>query len=233
MANKEQRMSVSSRSYLLAYNLIQTTGWTFILMKAVQYVIEGNYGIEVGTPGLYLKVHKELKLFQGLACLEIIHSIIGIIRSNVVLTFFQIYSRNIILWGIIDFVPVSYLEQFIWPLVVLLVWSISEVSRYIYYACMLIGSTPYFIIYLRYSLFIVLYPVGVFSEQVLLFYALPIVRATQRWSIFLPNPWNFSFSYYYFVISGIIQYLIVFPHLYDRMIHQRMKVLCKELKKAQ
>lgn len=40
-------------------------------MKAIQYVIEGNYGIEIGAPGLYLRVHKELKLFQTLACLEV------------------------------------------------------------------------------------------------------------------------------------------------------------------
>ena len=40
-------------------------------MKAIQYVIEGNYGIEIGAPGLYLRVHKELKLFQSLACLEV------------------------------------------------------------------------------------------------------------------------------------------------------------------
>lgn len=45
--------------------------WSFILMKAIQYAIEGNYGIEIGTPGLYLRVHQELKLFQALACLEV------------------------------------------------------------------------------------------------------------------------------------------------------------------
>ena len=40
-------------------------------MKAIQYVIEGNYGIKIGAPGLYISVHKELKLFQSLACLEV------------------------------------------------------------------------------------------------------------------------------------------------------------------
>ena len=45
--------------------------WSFILMKGVQYVAGGNYGIYIGAPGLYETVRTELKLFQTLAILEV------------------------------------------------------------------------------------------------------------------------------------------------------------------
>lgn len=73
--------------------------------------------------------------------------------------------------------------------------------------------------------------------------AFPIVHATKQWSISLPNPWNFVFSYYYYGMFGIMLYLsgqrsnifvlfhyivLVFPQLYGHMINQRRKALHKE-----
>ena len=41
------------------------------------------------------------------------------------------------------------MNQSIGLLLALVGWSVTEVIRYIYYACLLIGSTPYIITYLR------------------------------------------------------------------------------------
>lgn len=38
---------------------------------------------------------------------------IGIVHSNVILTFFQVESRIVGLWGIIEAVPVSYVSQWV------------------------------------------------------------------------------------------------------------------------
>ena len=44
-------------------------------------------------------------------------------------------------------------------------WSITEVVRYLFYTCNLTMKTvPYPIFYLRYSLFMVLYPAGITGE---------------------------------------------------------------------
>ena len=58
----------------------------------------------------------------------------------------------------------------------LLAWSITEVIRYSFYALSLFNSVPYFIIWLRYTTFIVLYPTGVTGELLTLFAGLPEVR---------------------------------------------------------
>ncbi|MCD9560914.1 hypothetical protein HAX54_019737 [Datura stramonium] len=44
-------------------------------------------------------------------------------------------------------------------------WSLSEVIRYSHYALSCIGGPPYFITYLRYTAFILLYPIGVWPGE--------------------------------------------------------------------
>uniref|UniRef100_A0A1X7UXB0 Very-long-chain (3R)-3-hydroxyacyl-CoA dehydratase n=1 Tax=Amphimedon queenslandica TaxID=400682 RepID=A0A1X7UXB0_AMPQE len=197
--------------------------WSTILLKTLKYYICNHEA----RPGLNGTAIGELRFFQTLACLELVHCIVGIVPSSVVLTFFQLFSRVAVVWG----VPSHCMNQSVGMLLAQVGWSITEVIRYIYYACLLMGSKPYAITYLRYTLFYVLYPIGVLGEQILVYNALPLVRATQQWSIFLPNPWNISFSYYYFGYFGIMLYLSVFPQLYGHMIKQRQKALYKEKNK--
>lgn len=44
---------------------------------------------------------------------QVIHSMIGIVHSNVILTFFQVESRIVGLWGVIEAVPASYVSQWV------------------------------------------------------------------------------------------------------------------------
>ena len=41
----------------------------------------------------------------------------------------------------------------------------------------------------------------------MMFTALPVARASQQWSVILPNPCNMAFSYYYFIIFTIFLYI--------------------------
>ena len=50
-------------------------------------------------------------------------------------------------------------------------WAITEIVRYSFYALTLINAVPYALKYLRYSLFLVLYPTGISSELVCTVYA--------------------------------------------------------------
>lgn len=86
------------------------------------------------------------------------------------------------------------------------------------------------------------------GEQLLLFKALPVVKATGQWSASLPNMFNISFSFYYYLWFTILLYipressitstasekksfiscpfsLAVFPQLYGHMLRQRRKML--------
>lgn len=55
---------------------------------------------------------------------------------------------------------------------------------------------PYVSLWLRYSAFIVLYPLGVASELTMVWLALPAIKETRLWSYPMPNPYNIAFDYY-------------------------------------
>jgi len=54
-----------------------------------------------------------------------------------------------------------------------LAWSTTEIIRYAFYACSLLNYEPYFLLWLRYTTFYVLYPLGAGSEAFLAFFTLP------------------------------------------------------------
>ncbi|KAL1298970.1 hypothetical protein HN51_043274 [Arachis hypogaea] len=81
-------------------------------------------------------------------------------------------------------------------------WSISEVIRYSHYAFSCIGNCPYWITYLRYTAFIVLYPLGVGPGEIWIMYrALPIVKKKNLYSETFSG---LPFSYYNFLKVYII-----------------------------
>lgn len=52
-------------------------------------------------------------------------------------------------------------------------WSLTEVVRYTFYACNLLGTEPAPLLFLRYTLFYVLYPTGASSEALLIYATIP------------------------------------------------------------
>ena len=52
-------------------------------------------------------------------------------------------------------------------------WALTEVVRYAFYACALLGAEPRALVRLRYTLFYALYPSGAGSEAFLIFATLP------------------------------------------------------------
>ena len=66
-----------------------------------------------------------------------------------------------------------------------LAWSLTEVIRYPFYALSLLDSKPYTLLYLRYTTFYVLYPLGAFSEAYLNYLTLPKsnpIPSLQSWA---------------------------------------------------
>ncbi|GAB1300231.1 Very-long-chain (3R)-3-hydroxyacyl-CoA dehydratase 2 [Apodemus speciosus] len=151
---------------------------------------------------LYYSIEKPLKFFQTGALLEILHCAIGISLD------FYVQSEDSVLLFVIA-------------------WTITEIIRYSFYTFSLLNHLPYIIKWARYTLFIVLYPMGVTGELLTIYAALPFVRQAGLYSISLPNKYNFSFDYHAFLILIMISYIPLFPQLYFHMIHQRRKVLSR------
>ena len=67
-------------------------------------------------------------------------------------------------------------------------WSMTEVIRYSFYACSLVGMTPFVLLYLRYTTFYILYPSGASSEAFLIYASLP-TSFQQSW---LQDMWKLT-----------------------------------------
>lgn len=66
----------------------------------------------------------------------------------------------------------------------------------------------YPLVWLRYSGFLVLYPLGVASELTMVYFALPVIHKNKLWNLDLPNKINFGFDY---AICCVICVLIYLP----------------------
>uniref|UniRef100_A0A8C0IFP6 Very-long-chain (3R)-3-hydroxyacyl-CoA dehydratase n=3 Tax=Strigidae TaxID=30459 RepID=A0A8C0IFP6_BUBBB len=111
----------------------------------------------------------------------------------------------------------------------LVVWTVTEITRYSFYTFNLLNHLPYFIKWARYNFFIILYPAGVAGELLTIYAALPYVKKTGMFSLRLPNKYNVSFDYYYFLIIVMFSYVPLFPQLYFHMLRQRRRVLHGEV----
>ncbi|KAL7296443.1 hypothetical protein TKK_0010450 [Trichogramma kaykai] len=218
----ERKNSLLVKIYLLAYNFLQVVGWSYILYQLVNFYYKNEH--EKNT--LWNNVHISVIIFQNAAALEIIHAVFGLVKSNPVVTTFQVLSRVMVVCGVIIATPVTYAAASPGLPLALFAWSITEIIRYGYYFANLVGHVPHFLVWLRYTTFIVLYPIGVTGELLCFYAATKYTNLNQKaYSYTLPNTWNFTFSYHYFLIIVMLLYIPLFPQLYLHMFSQRKKAL--------
>jgi very-long-chain (3R)-3-hydroxyacyl-CoA dehydratase len=126
---------------------------------------------------------------QSAAILEVAHVLLGWVGSPLQTTAMQVASRLFLVWGItwvFENVRSLFLSSFRWfinsqsphqtrtnPFYTLMIlsWSLTESIRYAFYASSLLpslSSPPKFLVYLRYTTFFVLYPLGAGSEAALI-----------------------------------------------------------------
>ncbi|CAI7743607.1 unnamed protein product, partial [Closterium sp. NIES-53] len=130
----------------------------------------------------------------------------GIVRSPVSATLPQIASRLFLVWGVLY--PAPQVREHVLVASLLLSWSITEIVRYSFFAVKeAFGFTPAPLLWLRYSMFYVLYPSGITSEVGLAFLALPYLKASHVFSFDMPNKVNFAVDYYLVCILILLTYI--------------------------
>ena len=212
------------RTYLIAYNLVSCLLWSYVWFLIVQHLLTAPHPIKT----LYSHIHRPLQLTQSLAALEILHSLLGLVRSPVLTTALQVSSRLFIVWGIAHIAPPA--QTTVGFMLAALSWATVEPPRYLYYTLNLLypspASLPYPLTYLRYSLFLLLYPTGITGEVWCLLTALPyLARHPSVLSVGMPNSWNFAFSYWWFCVVMLAGYVPGSPLMIQLMWNQRKKVL--------
>ena len=212
--------------YLLLYNISQALGWfylNYIALPHYQSILESG----ISSEDLYREIKDVLRILLLIPYLEVAHAVFGLVKSNPVPTFFQVTMRAFVFIAICEHYPLVPTSIQFASMVI--VWNMSEVIRYSYYATNLIGAPIYILTWLRYTLFIILYPIGAISELLCMFSALPAIKSSQEdRNITMPNSWNFTFNFYYFVAILMAFYVPGFPQMYCHMLRQRKKVLGRQ-----
>lgn len=158
-----------------------------MLLLLVVYMDFRNYfsiwrvyltNINLSTYALYKNVEIPFKFIQSVMLLEIVHNLIGFVRSPLFTCVMQYTSHFMLLWGVI---AISKEVQSCGGLkVMLLSWSSIETVRYLYYIIHIFTTKiPKILLLLRYNLSFFTIPVGVVGEMWCMIKALKIVRDTK------------------------------------------------------
>ncbi len=191
--------NASVKNYLVAYNVFAFSFW---LVYFTSFLCSG---LVLNERNLFL-----LNMAQGLAVLEIVHTVLKWVKSPVASTVAQVSSRLLVLVLINIFKGDAQLTSLttIGVITVSIAWSVTEIVRYSFYAAQLLNSLPPWLLWMRYTFFIVLYPMGVTGEWLII--GSPVIEKG-----FALNAYNL------FVVFLLVSYVYYFPVLYRYMWKQR------------
>ncbi|GFQ77975.1 very-long-chain [Trichonephila clavata] len=217
----QERVEKFRKIYLFLYNLSQFIGFLYVLIVLnIEYAKEGPVFMERA----YELVRTAFTFCQVLQVLEVIHPLLGYTAGSALPSFLQVFGRMFMLFGMINAEPRIQSKPAVFYL--LYVYCVSEVIRYPYYMLRVYNVDVGLLTWLRYTVWIALYPLGFLCEGIIILRNIPYFEETLKYSVFLPNKWNFSF--YFPSIMRLYLLLGLFPLLYTAMTHmyrQRVKIL--------
>ncbi|XP_076027635.1 very-long-chain (3R)-3-hydroxyacyl-CoA dehydratase [Genypterus blacodes] len=213
--NKEEGFALPKTGFLCIYNLVQFLGfsWIFTNMTVRLFIF--------GQDSLYDTFHtiSDVMFFcQILATVEVLNAAFGVVKTGVIPTLIQVVGRNFILFIIFG----SLEEMHNKPVVffVFYLWSSIEIVRYPYYVLGCFNTEWKTLTWLRYTVWIPLYPLGVAAEAVAVIQAIPIFDMTTLLSVPLPKALGTSISFSYvlrlYLVLMFLGLLINFRHLYKQ-----------------
>ncbi|TFK68715.1 PTPLA-domain-containing protein [Pluteus cervinus] len=194
--------------YLVLYNTLAALGWCYVLSLLLFHEYEAMRA-PASASALFSRIGAVTRVVQTSAALEIMHALLRWVRSPLLTTTAQVFSRLFLVWGIVGPFQQTHSSPLYGSMV--FAWSMTEVIRYSFYAFNLVGREYHALTYLRYTTFFVLYPLGASSEALLISATLPPARL---WGVFE------GFRAILFVLWWPGLYI-----MYKHMITQRRKVL--------
>jgi len=209
------------RIYLFIYNTFMFCGFLYaFLILTIKYSREQ----EEFLPKAFSTVGNVFKFLQLMSILEILNPLFGYTKGSVFEATIQVGGRLIFLFIMIDSEPRMQEKPVVFYL--LLTYASIEIVRYPYYLFRVYDMEVGFLTWLRYTIWVPLYPLGFICEGVIALRNIPYFEETEKFSVLLPNQYNLSF---YFP-NMIRAYLLFgfFPLLYTQMWHM-YKLRCKRL----
>eukprot|EP01070_Trichotokara_eunicae_P011552 Trichotokara_eunicae@DN7565_c0_g1_i1.p1 len=214
---------MQGKPYLLAYNATLTTLWLWVGASAL-----GAFGSSASSVEFWNAVKLPIFVAQTMSVLEILHVMLGLVKSPLGVTATQVLSRLHVVWIVWN---VEANARFCF--ITLLAWTIAELIRYPFYFLSQLDRVPKFLVTLRYSAFLVLYPMGISGEVFSILKALPVMKSDWTgYPIALPNRLNFQFDLYWCYLLILAFYLPGSPVMYKHMLLQRRKKLGAPVNKS-
>jgi len=147
MESKDEKKNKSL--IVTLYSSTQLLGWSYILYEILKYTFNYHDARSLNKSLLALKIFQTLQLF------DIVFALLKMTKSNIYASMLQVIARIInTFWLYHDSTPRTIILLTLYP------WSISDIIRSLYY----LFKDYYFIQFLRYNLFLILYPLGVTGE---------------------------------------------------------------------
>ncbi|KAM7003149.1 very-long-chain (3R)-3-hydroxyacyl-CoA dehydratase [Tautogolabrus adspersus] len=212
---KEEGFVSLKTGFLFMYNLVQFFGfsWIFVNMTVRLFIL--------GADSLYDTFHSisDVMFFcQILAAVEVLNAAFGVVRTAVIPTLIQVVGRNFILFIIFGSVEEMHNKPVVF--FVFYLWSAIEIFRYPFYMLGCFNAEWKTLTWLRYTVWIPLYPLGVLAEAVAVIQSISFFDETKLFSIPLPKAFGTSMSFSYFLhIYLVLMFLglfINFRHLYKQ-----------------
>uniref|UniRef100_A0A3P8RL03 Very-long-chain (3R)-3-hydroxyacyl-CoA dehydratase n=1 Tax=Amphiprion percula TaxID=161767 RepID=A0A3P8RL03_AMPPE len=203
------------KGYLFMYNLVQFLGfsWIFVNMTVRLFIL--------GQDSFYDTFHTTADMMyfcQMMAVLEVVNPLLGLVKTGFFPAMIQVAGRNVILFVI--FGSVEEMQNKPVVFFVFYLWSTIEIFRYPFYMLACINTEWKLLTWLRYSLWIPLYPLGVIAEAVAVIQSLPIFDETRLFSLPLPamlgHSLSFSYSLQLYLVLMFLGLFINFRHLYKQ-----------------
>ncbi|PCG92679.1 Protein-tyrosine phosphatase-like, PTPLA [Penicillium occitanis (nom. inval.)] len=169
------------RTYLFLYNLLNFTLWATCTIRTA-LALFGKYQQNdlQSISSIPTDVFPLLLITQSLAALEILHSLIGVVRAPVTTTAMQVASRFVVVWGIMYafregselydgvlskyFPDIPFVRQFTSEGLMGVPGKI-QYGDLAFFGSWWIGGAGY-------NTFFVLYPIGISSECVFMYFSL-------------------------------------------------------------
>ncbi|KAM0245502.1 hypothetical protein ACHAP5_005309 [Fusarium lateritium] len=166
-ANKASKPS----TYLFLYNTLSGLLRTAILLRTIY--LWANHG----NGAVWDELNVAARWTETLTVIEVIHAVTGLVRAAPATTALQVAGRNTIIWAITRNYPDVAARETAYSSM-LMAWNAADAVRYLYFALQTgTGSVPSALTWLRYNMFIVLYPIGILSEMRLVYEVIEPSRA--------------------------------------------------------
>uniref|UniRef100_A0A336MJD7 Very-long-chain (3R)-3-hydroxyacyl-CoA dehydratase n=1 Tax=Culicoides sonorensis TaxID=179676 RepID=A0A336MJD7_CULSO len=206
------RREKTKKSYLIMYNLCMFVGYLYILIvMGIRYYRDAEHSMS----GTYEAIGPAFKFCQLLQYLEVMHPMFGYVKGSTLIPFLQVSGRAFILFAMIE------VEERMWtkPVVfyLFIIWASIETVRYPYYLSQLFGLEVGFLTWVRYTIWIPLYPLGILCEGVIILRNIPYFEETKRLSLEMPNDLNMTFCMPTFMKIYLL--LLAVPGTYLMMSH--------------